>query len=90
MKDFIYQVTEENVDGCGSDATEYIKFQLEEPLNNRQKASFQDMLRQVKAQPCNSDLSTEDMINDALIIFNKIHGTNGELCAQPFSDTITF
>ena len=88
-KGFLYQVTESNVDGCGSQAVEYIRFQTDKPLTKEQMTSFQNTLCLVKRQN-HDDLTTSDMIEDALVIFGRINDIQGELCASPFAGGFEF
>lgn len=88
-KGFLYQVTESNVDGCGSQAVEYIRFQTDKPLTKDQMASFQDTLRQVKIQT-HDDLTTTEMIEDALLVFEATKDIKGKLSPSPFSGFFEF
>lgn len=82
----IIRVCEENVDGCGSDAEVYVKFNVVTP---RIVEKFQKKLRTVKKLCVNKDYSTEDMVNEALTQFNgdKVFG---KVISSPFGWEVTF
>lgn len=88
MVNYIYRVTEENVDGCGGDATEFVQFH--KPLNQTESALFAHALREAKIDSLGKDYSTGDMIEDALAKFAVESGIKGVICGAPYEGAFEF
>ena len=86
----IYVITECNVDGCGTDATEYVA--SEAKLTSEQLNVLRALLRDVKrtAAEKQEDLSTGDMIDKAVGMFAMSHHIKMSIVSNMFADTITF
>lgn len=86
----IYLITELNVDGCGTDATEYVASEAE--LTQAQLDALRALLRDVKrtAAGKQEDLSTGDMIDRALGLFAQGHHIRMSIVSNMFAGTITF
>lgn len=82
----IVRVCEENVDGCGSDAEIYVKFNVITP---EIAEKFQKRLRVVKKTCAKQDFSTEDFVNEALSRFNT-RIVHGEVISSPFGWEVSF
>lgn len=87
---FIYEITEENVDGCGSNAVEYVSsevslaaedlFLLEGCLSDAKHKAAEDEL----------DEDTEGMVKMALEKFEKKTGKKLLMATTPISGWLTF
>lgn len=86
MANYIYRVTEKNVDGCGGDATEFTLFH--QPLNLAESALFARILREVKEK--SEDCDTAGMIEDALAEFLKESNIKGVICGAPYMGYFEF
>lgn len=86
----VYTVIERNVDGCGTDATEYVASEV--ALTQPQLNVLGILLRDVKrtAAKNQEDLSTGDMIDKALELFAESHRIKMSIVSSMFADTITF
>ncbi len=91
MENPIYQVTERNVDGCGGDATEYVRFLTGRPLDGQEAGAFRQELESVKrAAAAGTDSSTSDMIETTLELFGRKTGIHGETVLSPFAGSFEF
>lgn len=86
MANYIYRITEKNVDGCGGDATEFALFH--QSLNQAECALFARILREVKENSEGCD--TAWMIADALVKFAEESGVKGVTCGAPYAGTFEF
>lgn len=91
--EYVIRITEENVDGCGSDAVIYVAFT--KPLEGAALTAFQNTLRSVKAEHKCDDYDTEDFVQVALDEFNqypeaKAQGIHGKICDVPYTWAIKF
>lgn len=86
MVNYIYRVTEENVDGCGGDATEFVLFH--QTLNQAEAALFARILQEVKQT--SEDVDTAGMIEDALARFAEESGVEGVICGAPYAGEFEF
>ena len=86
MANYIYRVTEENVDGCGGDATEFVLFH--QRLNQAESALFVRILQEVKQ--ASMDVDTAGMIEDALTKFAEESGIEGVICGAPYEGAFEF
>lgn len=88
--DHIYTIIERNVDGCGTDATEYVASEAE--LTQPQLDVLGVLLRDVKRMAAENqeDLSTGDMIAKALKLFTGSHRIKMSIVSSMFTNTITF
>ena len=86
MANYIYRITEKNVDGCGGDATEFALFH--QSLNQAECALFARILREVKGKPDDSD--TAGVIEDALAKFAGESGIKGVICGAPYAGMFEF
>lgn len=89
----ILRVVEEDVDGCGSDAVDYVMFS--KPVNDDTQELFQNILRDVKANTDCEDYDTDDMVEEAVERFNasefaKNHSTSAEVIGAPYYGVVTF
>lgn len=87
---YYYEIKEENVDGCGSDAIEYIS--SDSMLTQEEQQTLTDCLNTVKQEgiESNEDLDTSDMIHSAMCRFEKKTGKSLEHANNLFSGFITF
>lgn len=82
----VIRVIEENVDGCGSNAEVYVKFNTITP---EIVLKFQEKLCEIKRTQAGNDFSTEDFLNEALAQFNT-PSVYGEVIPDPFGWEVTF
>ena len=61
---YIVSITEENVDGCGSDATELVK--IDHVPTAEEVNQLEQTLAEIKHTAVDEDLCTEDMVVEAL------------------------
>lgn len=86
MKEYAIEIVETNVDGCGGTATMYAAFNAEpscEDLDDLKRT-----LREVKT--FGEDYDTEDMVAEAVTVFNREHGIKIEIIPTPFQYHIEF
>lgn len=86
----IWRVTENNVDGCGGTATEFVLFDTE--MSDRY-GLFLDCLsraRKEAIQDGSGDYETSDIINDALAAFETKTGIHGAICEPPYAGGFDF
>lgn len=83
----IYIITEKNVDGCGTDATEFVKFDCE--ILPDAKKKLKECLDYVKKH-ADKTANTSDMVQNALAMFEAKTGIFGALTRTPIYDTIEF
>lgn len=83
MNRFVYQVTEKNVDGCGSNAVEYVQF--DQKLSEKEELEFEIALNAAKERAIDSD--TSEMVQDACAIFGKY---NAQICNVPYESAFEF
>ncbi len=88
MKYYYYKIIERNVDGCGSDADEYVG--MSTILSQQEVELLQSCLQQAKQNAQDDCLDTGDMINDALEMFYKKTNISGCIINPPIIDTIVF
>lgn len=83
-------VKELNVDGCGTDAVEHVRFDCN--MDETRLNKFAEILRNVKTEAINKDvdMDTEDMINDALKLFASMTTIHGEIVTMPVLSVVTF
>lgn len=86
MANYIYRVTEKNVDDRGGDATEFVLFH--QPLNQAESALFARILREVKEK--SEDCDTAGMIEDVLGGFAVESGVKGVICGAPYMGYFEF
>ena len=84
-KKAVYRVIEADVDGCGGDAEEYVKF--DRKLTNSECDAFRDALRKAKADERYQD--TADMVTAAIRIAG-LDGIGGKVCTTPFEGEFDF
>lgn len=85
---YIYKITEENVDGCGSDAEEYVSSDTE--LTERESSTLSRILTAVKETEDYEDMDTNDMVKEALEKFEALTGKKLVMTSSPFAGTFTF
>jgi len=85
---FCYALTEQNVDGCGTDTTEYAWF--ERVLKPDELTQLETILKAVKATPPADDMDTEAYIQEALAVFKSATGLQGWLLNPPIVAELTF
>lgn len=87
---YIYAITEENVDGCGSDATEYVSYKG--PLTQEELNILKDCLDASKQESVelNTDDDTSDMVADAITRFQEKTGKLLESATDPIQGYVTF
>lgn len=91
--DHVIKITEENVDGCGGDASVYAGFTG--PLNADLQTQLTEILKRVKQEHRSDDFDTEDFVEEALAEFNQPHAdlsqtVFGRILSQPFTGEIKF
>lgn len=86
----IYAITETNVDGCGGNATEYVR--SPRILTADEKKALQAILEESKSMASDPDLnwSTSDMIEHALLDFRESYDIDVFLCSTPITGEICF
>ena len=86
----IYAIRETNVDGCGSDATEYVR--SSRILNADEQKALQFILEKSKsiASDLDKDWDTSDIIEHALLSFRAAHDIDIFLCSTPIAGEIWF
>ena len=77
MYNYIYRVTERNVDGCGGDATEFVLFH--KPLDRVLSALFAHCLRDAKE-------NTGEELNQ----FVEESGIEGRITKAPYEGSFEF
>lgn len=85
--EYLYLITEANVNGAGEDANEFIK--LSAHLQPQQTAILQNCLEKAK-RTAPEDSSTADIIELALEHFEAKTGIIGKICGSPFCDCLRF
>ena len=85
---YVYKITEENVDGCGEDAVEFISANT--PVSGRAALLFEECLRKSKLDYGNRDFDTSSMVEEALKAFSAQTGIKVELCAAPYQGEFKF
>ena len=83
---YLYIVTEENADGCGNSASEYVKFS--EILTSSQLDTLAACLKTAKAEAADGS-STGNVIESALGLFEARTGVMGKLAGCPFYGTVS-
>lgn len=83
-------VKELNVDGCGTDVIEHVRFDCN--MDQTRLKKFSDILHAVKRQAANedADMDTGDMIQDALRLFAAQTTIHGEIVTMPTMSVVTF
>lgn len=84
----IYRVTETNVDGCGGDATEFVRF--DRALSIKEQDAFQAALVHAKKVASEQDYDTSDIIMMALEGFRDETGIDGILDEAPYEGAFEF
>lgn len=86
----VYNVTEEDVDGNGTNATELISSTA--PLTEQEKQTFQECLDDVKQEAADNgiDSDTEDMVSEAMDKFFEKTGLKLEFANGIIADYFTF
>lgn len=84
---YLYIVTEENADGCGNSASEYVKFS--EILTSSQLDTLAACLKTAKAEAADGS-STGNVIEAALGLFEARTGVMGKLAGCPFYGAVSF
>lgn len=71
---YIYTIVEENIDGCGDYATEYVT--SEYPLTQAEQQLLKECLDTVKQEAIKNDkcMDTSDMVSDAINRFKEKTG----------------
>lgn len=87
---YIYSITEENVDGCGTNATELVSSKA--PLTQEEQGLLKECLDDVKQEAADNgfDADTSNMISDALDKFQKKTGKVLEFANDAIEAYITF
>lgn len=87
---YIYSITEENVDGCGGNATEFISSTT--PLTQAEQQTLKDCLDTVKqnAADNNEDADTGTMVADAMSKFQEKTGKILEAANDAIQGYLTF
>lgn len=86
MKDNIVEVVEKDVDGCGTDVTMYVA--LNAAPSCEELFDLKRALREAKG--FNDCDSSEDMLAEAVTVFNREHRTKAEIIPAPFQHRIEF
>lgn len=87
---FIYEITEENVDGCGGSATEYASSEVS--LTAEELFLLESCLSDAKCKAAEDELDedTEGMVKMALEEFKTKTGKKLRMTATPISGYLTF
>lgn len=84
---YVYQITEKNVDGCGGTAVEYVK--ANRGLDRLELDAFRKCLEAAKHS--GEDLDTAGMVEAAMENFNnKSAGCRLSFTDSPFAGEISF
>ena len=83
---FIYQIIEEDVDGCGTPTAEYVESSRR--LNQAETLILKQCLDEAKSEAEDSD--TWSMVQDAVEKFKEKAGRELRPTDSPFADVITF
>ena len=85
---YIYKITEKDVDGCGSDAEEYVSSDTK--LTETESSELSRILAAVKEIEDYEDMETGDMVEEALRKFEDATGKKLTMASSPFAGTFTF
>lgn len=85
---YIYKITEKDVDGCGSNAEEYVSSDTE--LTETESSELSRILTAVKETEDYEDMETGDMVDEALRRFEDATGKKLTMTSSPFAGTFTF
>lgn len=87
---YIYSITEENVDGCGGNATEFVSSTA--PLTQAEQQTLKECLDAVKREAIDNDEDTDTgtMVSDAMIRFQEKTGKNLEAANDAIQGYLTF
>ena len=89
---YVYAITEQDVDGCGGNATEFVTFPQSLQLDQLKK--LQDCLYRAKAdakaKSGYEDTETVDMVEDALRMFEARTGIGGRVSGSPIFGSLSF
>ena len=85
---YIYKITEKDVDGCGSDAEEYVSSDTK--LTETESSDRSRILAAVKETEDYEDMETGDMVEEALRKFEDATGKKLTMTSSPFAGTFTF
>lgn len=87
---YYYIVTENNVDGCGGDATEYLRSETE--LTEAQLEIFRMLCKAVKydAAEKDEDVTTGDIVERAAKLFSQSHRIKMNMVGVMFAGHVTF
>lgn len=85
---YIYKITEKDVDGCGSDAEEYVSSDTK--LTETESSELSRILTAVKETEDYEDMETGDMVEEALKRFEDATGKKLTMTSSPFAGTFTF
>lgn len=85
---YIYKITEKDVDGCGSDAEEYVSSDTK--LTETESSELSRILAAVKETEGYEDMETGDMVEEALRRFEGATGKKLTMTSSPFAGTFTF
>lgn len=85
---YIYKITEKDVDGCGSNAEEYVSSDTK--LTETESSELSRILTAVKETEDYEDMETGDMVEEALRKFEDATGKKLTMTSSPFAETFTF
>lgn len=86
--EYVYILTEKNVDGCGGDASETVVF--DHRLDDGQVEVLKTCLADAKAMAASEDMDTGDIVNAALTAMTGKTGIRGEIRNVPYEAEIGF
>lgn len=84
----IYEIIEENVDGCGTNASVYVA--SPDVLNPKEEHTLKECLDEVKSNIPGEDWNTDEMVDEALKQFLNRTGKELNITNSPIHSIITF
>ena len=87
---YLYQITEEDVNGCGSNATNIIS--SIEPLTQEEQQTLKECLDDVKQNAADNgeDIDTDTMVSDAMDKFQEKTGKELKFANDAICGYLTF
>lgn len=84
----IYEIVEENIDGCGTNASVYVA--SPDVLNPEEELMLKECLDNVKSSTLSEDWDTDNMVDEALKQFLNKTEKKLNITDSPVHNIITF
>lgn len=84
----LYKLTENNVNGSGESASEYVAFNR--PLEREQVKALLDKLSETKKARRNDDYDTGEIVSEALGKFREAGYPTGTIVSAPYAAELEF